>query len=582
MSDTDDFEPRLGRAGKADQAYRPYLARVVREARRVGEGARRGGKRFDGSRIGRGAGLGRLLGHGNRQVRSRQRRVIVKTRLVRLRGAAKGGMQAHLRYLQRDGVERDGSPGQLYGGHGEQVDGAVFIDRCEDDRHQFRIIVSPEDGDHYDDLKPLTRRFMAQMEKDLETRLDWVAVDHVDTGQPHTHIMLRGRDDRDQNLVIARSYVSQGMRERAAEIVTTDLGPRLERDIRQRLRLEMIAERLTSIDRALVRRAGAGRFVIPASRDPFRHGLEAGRLKKLEALGLARRFPSGQWRLSEGVEGTLRRLGERGDIIRTMQRAMTAGKLQRSPADLIIHNHPPATPIVGRVVSKGLADELADRRYLLVDGADGRLHHVCLGPGARQDILPSGAIVRVSGPQPKVADSSSRPALTAVETLSSVPLLRLPTWQGLTWLDRQLLEGVGEPVRDAGFGRELRSALALRRQWLVDEGLAREQNGQLRGVRGAIAKLRERDLINAGKRLAHEFGTSFVMSRPGEQISGILERRVDLPSGSYAMVANAHEFTLLPWRPILQRRLGTSVSGLVRDHDVRWQLGRGRSGPSIN
>lgn len=583
MSDNEEFELRLGRIGKADQSSRPYLARVVRAARRAGEGAKSGGKRFDGSRIGRGSGLARLLHGSNRAARLRQRRVIVKTRLVRLRGAAQGGMRAHLRYLQRDGVGRYGSPGQLYSARGDEVDGPAFLERCEEDRHQFRIIVSPEDGDLYDDLKPLTRRFMAQMEEDLGTRLDWVAVDHVDTGQPHSHIMLRGRDDQHQNLVIAREYISRGMRERACGLVTTDLGPRQDRDIRLRLRLEMTAERLTSIDRGLVRRAGDDRFIKPTSRDPFRHGLEAGRLKKLEVLGLARPFPSGQWRLADDLEDKLRRLGERIDIIRTMQRAMSAESLQHGSADLMIHDRLPAAPIIGRVVERGLADELSDRHYLLVDGADGRLHHVKLGARASANIIAAGTIVRVS---PLAAPASSpHPArgtdIAKVETLSPVPLQRLANWPGLTWLDRQLLGEPLEAVRDAGFGRELRSVLALRRQWLMNEGLASEEAGQLRGAPGALKTLHRRDLAIAGERLGREFATPFVMARPGERISGTIERRVDLPSGSYAVIANSQEFTLVPWRPVLQRRLGTSMSGLVRDQGVSWQLGRERDGPSI-
>ena len=50
------------------------------------------------------------------------------------------------------------------------------------DRHQFRFIVAAEDGAEYQDLKPMIRRLMAQAEKDLGTKLDWVAVNHFNTG----------------------------------------------------------------------------------------------------------------------------------------------------------------------------------------------------------------------------------------------------------------------------------------------------------------------------------------------------------------------------------------------------------------
>jgi type IV secretory pathway VirD2 relaxase len=119
------------------------------------------------------------------------------------------GARAHLRYIQRDGVTREGERGDLYAADQERVDGQAFLDRSQDDRHQFRFIVAPEDGAEYEDLKPLSRRLMAQMEKDLGTRLDWVAVDHFNTGHPHTHIILRGKDERGADLVISRDYISR-------------------------------------------------------------------------------------------------------------------------------------------------------------------------------------------------------------------------------------------------------------------------------------------------------------------------------------------------------------------------------------
>src|SRR3546814_2124710 len=77
---------------------------------------------------------------------------------------------------------------------------------------------------------------MTQMEEDLGTKLDWVAVDHFNTGHPHSHVMLRGRDDRGDNLVIAREYISHGIRERAMRLATLDLGPRTDLEIEARLR----------------------------------------------------------------------------------------------------------------------------------------------------------------------------------------------------------------------------------------------------------------------------------------------------------------------------------------------------------
>ncbi len=338
---------------------------------------------FTGSRIGRGAGVARVLASRGGHAASSQRRVIVKASIVRLAGKGASAAAAHLRYLQRDGTTREGERGALYGREADAMDAKDFRERGAGDRHQFRFIVSPEDGDQYDDLKPLTRRLMQRMEEDLGTRLDWVAVDHFNTGHPHTHVIVRGKDASGADLVIARDYLTTGIRERAAELVDLDLGPRSEREIAATLRAEVEQERLTSIDRALLKDADAGRVVAIQGRDTLDQSLRAGRLAKLARLGLVEPLGHGRFRLPAGLDDTLRALGERGDIIRTMQRAFTRAAATRAPADQAIYDPaaPDARPLVGRVLARGLADEHADRRYLIVDGTDGRSHYVAIGKG---------------------------------------------------------------------------------------------------------------------------------------------------------------------------------------------------------
>src|SRR3984893_10896336 len=254
MTRDDDFEAKLGRIrSRGSRRGGKYLHRVLRAVALAG-GRPRGGSpsrrgTFHGSQIGRGASIGRLLSSRDRHAAFRSRRVVVKYRSVKLAGKGLKAARAHLRYVQRDGVTREGLPGDLYSADQDRADGKAFIDRADGDRHQFRFIVSAEDGCAYDDLKPLTRRLMAQVEQDLGTKLDWVAVDHHNTGHPHTHIIMRGKNDRGRDLIIAREYLTHGMRERAAELVALDLGPRTDLEIENRLRHEIGQERLTGIDR---------------------------------------------------------------------------------------------------------------------------------------------------------------------------------------------------------------------------------------------------------------------------------------------------------------------------------------------
>ncbi len=323
------------------------------------------------------------------------RQAIVKTRIVRIWPHGMAAARSHLRYIQRDGVSPEGEHGRLYSAREEVADGKMFLKRCDGDRHQFRLIVSADDGAEYDDLRPLVRRFMARMEEDLGTRLDWVAADHHDTFHPHTHIMLRGKDQHGGDLVIAPEYIQRGMRERLAELVSLDLGPRTELEIARRLRVDISAERLTATDLGLLRDMNGEREVAAPAGEMFKTAIRAGRLKKLAALGLAESIGEGRWRLSTDLEAVLRALGERGDIIRTMQRALAAKGVERGMADRCIYDSRNGGVLTGRLIAFGLYDEHRDLRYLIVDGIDGRIHYVDFGKGDGLEPLAAGAIVRV-------------------------------------------------------------------------------------------------------------------------------------------------------------------------------------------
>nr|MDA8252893.1 DUF3363 domain-containing protein [Rhodospirillales bacterium] len=323
----------------------------------------------------------------------------------------------HLRYLQRDGVTREGSPGQLYSATADRAEGRAFLDRSEGDPRQFRLIVAAEDGAALSDLRAFTRDLMRQVERDLGTGLDWVAVDHFNTAHPHTHIVIRGVDEAEENLVIAGAYLAHGIRERASELITIELGPESAKERQAKLVREIDQERLTRIDRALLREAGdaaAGVIDLRAAagepRSDFDWQLRIGRLQVLERLGLAEEIATGRWRLASGMEETLRALGERGDIIKTMHHALTRHGAERGAEQFAIHDlrEPLVAPITGRLLGRGLGgDELGDRVHLIVDGLDGRVHYVevpAAGGGAAS--APTGAIVELGAERggPRAAD----------------------------------------------------------------------------------------------------------------------------------------------------------------------------------
>jgi type IV secretory pathway VirD2 relaxase len=654
MSD-EDFTPKLGRTRSKDgKKVVKYGGRILAAARLAGTKTGVRSRRFDGSRIGRGASIGRLLSSRDRLAGFRGRRAVVKASLIRLAGKAGQVARAHMRYIQRDGVTREGLPGELYGPDTDRADGDDFIKRTAHDRHQFRFIVSAEDGAEYPDLKPYVRRLMTQVEQDLGTRLDWVAVDHFNTERPHTHIVLRGVDDRGDNLIIAREYISHGLRERASELVTLDLGPRTDREIEDRLRHDVDQERLTAIDRRLLRRMNVDRTVSPTDNDPFQQSIAAGRLRKLKAMGLAEDIGRGRYRLAEGLEETLRRVGERGDVIRLMQRELTARRLDRAGVEQVVTSEL-REPLVGRVIHRGFSDEHRDRHYVMIDGADGRVHYVDIGRGDATPPVPEGATVRIeatrgeataadrtvdavaranggrysvdlhlrhdpqaseayatshvrrleamrragAGPERQVdgswtipsdhlaraesfAQRQQRDCPIALSVLSPRQVGDLVAIEAPTWLDRELASGASSEARDAGFGREVRSALAARRQWLIEQQLADGSGQDFRLRASALENLRQRELEGVIGRLSEQLGKRFEPRRNGELVEGIIARRVDVESGSYALLERSRDFTLVPWRDVLERNIGKAASGIVRGDGISWEFGRGRSGPTIS
>jgi type IV secretory pathway VirD2 relaxase len=360
-------------------------------------------------------------------VRTRARRVAVKARIVKLNpqpGAARGrqfvsgkAVDAHLRYLERDGVTRDGEKGQVYSADKDIADGPAFLDRGRDDRHQFRFIVSAEEGVELSDLRQTTRDLMAQMEADLGTKLDWIAVDHHNTGHPHTHILMRGVTDDGKMLNIAGDYIAHGIRERASEIVTLELGRQTEQEVSRQLEREVDAERFTRLDRMLIAEQDASNEFADLRPDKDmaetmrqNRALLIDRARKLERMGLATEHTPGIWTISPHAEPMLRELGTRGDIIMTMHEALDREGIaeQRAYAGYAVHRAAPPERIVGRVVDKGLgSDELGERVGLTIDGMDGRVHHLEV-PAANAEHIRSGSIVAVNPPpsSPRVADAN--------------------------------------------------------------------------------------------------------------------------------------------------------------------------------
>lgn len=371
-------------------------------------------------------------------------------------------------------------------------------------------------------------------------------------------------------------------------------------------------------------------------------------------MGLAASTDPLRWSLSPDAEATLRAMGERGDIIKTMHRAMQRAGGERSPELYTVHsNGPMQGSIIGRVTGVGLADEMAERRYVIVDGIDGRSHYI--GIGAADDPLPISSIVRLSNAPTTarqvdrtIADvaaanggrySARRHMLNdrsasdtyiemhvrrlealrratggverdpsgewriaphhldhaaryeqqraterpiTIETLSPLPLQQQVGIDAPTWLDRQLTREIEHDRANTGFGRDVRRALVQRQQWLIEQGLMqREDGGTVTFRTDLIDQLRGREVARAAGRLSQELGLQFTETEPGRLIEGVYKGPVELASGRYALIERSHEFSLVPWRPVLEKQLDRYVSGRAVGDSINWTFGRQRGGPAI-
>ncbi len=692
----DDFRIRPGkvrdRGGGQETARRigaaggrpiSFVGEVHRAIRRAGGNPNRdprtgkGGGRFNAR--GRGAATALTLrdrsawSRDGSGVRTRSRRVAVKARVVKLnpqRGAARGrqfvgakAVDAHLRYLERDGVTKDGEKGQVYSGERDVEDGRAFLDRGRDDRHQFRFIVSAENGVDLADPRETTRDLMKQMEADLGTKLDWIAVDHHNTGYPHTHIIVRGITDDGKTLNVAGDYIAYGIRERASEIVTRELGRQTELEVAKQLEREVDADRFTRLDRMLIAEQQGKEFADlrpdQDMRDTFRQNraLLIERARKLERMGLATEIETGKWIVSPKAEPTLRELGERGDIIKTMHRALEREGLaeDRHPARYVLHRENATERIVGRVLDKGLGgDEMGERVRLMIDGVDGCVHHIEMD-AARAEEAGRGMIVAAGSapPGPRAADRNimdvagqegvyhpsvhlerARAAIDRiggdpeafvrthvrrlealrraghaeridadhwrvpadlpergqaydlardranirVSVLSPTGLDRQIGSDGATWLDRELASPSRATLANSGFGREVSEAMERRKQSLVNMGHAvRLDDGRIRVSKDFIANLESAEVTCVGKTMAAERGLTFTTAKSGEYVSGTLVGSTQLASGRFAMIDDGIGFQLVPWQPVLDKRIGQHISGIMRDvGGIEWGFGRKR------
>ncbi len=622
-----DFKPKLGRIRSAgDATAKTHVEKLLRAA-----SGKRGKRRVNAAP--------KPAGYSGRY----QRRSIVKTRIVKLSSSGAAKQRAHLRYIERDAAreksEEKERGGVLYDLESDDADRDAFIERGEGDRHQFRIILSPEDGHEFQSLKPLTRDLMASMERELETRIDWIAADHYDTGRPHTHIVIRGKRDNGEDLVIPKRMIAHGMRERVNELLSVELGPVTELDLQRRIERQVGQERWTSLDRDLKSITRDGFVEIDKDVRQLKARLQLLRLEKLQRLGLAQFLGRRRWGIDLEFEAKLRDLGQRGDIIKAMNKELRSrGDGRTLGPESVFDPMSDERSIVGRLMSVGRHGDFHERAFAMIDGIDGAMHYIDLGEAELVDDLRRGTIVEVSGrgdgvkKSDHVIDTVAREndgiysptrhekfdnkasrefirshvrRLEALRRLGVVNRSADGSWSvSNDYLNRVRLSQKTQLRRTPVDLRELTSwsldkqTHAIGAAW-VDRELAEHEKSRLSGegfggdVRAAAEKRRlflverglERaslqqlegiEISEAGDKISKEFGKPVTpVSRTGK-IEGKYVRDVELASGKFALLEKQRELTLVPWRRAMARAIGRNMVGVARNNRITWDWSKGR------
>ena len=594
------------------------------------------------------------------------RRVIVKASIKTMATSGMAAFRKHIDYIQRDGTDEDGKRAQIYGSGVEEpalleADQTVpeggenrkealrdFTDSCRDDRHHFRIIVSPEDGQKLSDLKAYTRDLVSRMEEDLGTKLKWVAANHYDTGQPHTHLIIRGVRDNGKDLVIPKKYIAHSLRERAQELVHEELGPVSQMEGRVRMAHSIQAKGATRLDRSLSKKIKDGIIDMrkPAVKGRVWHRqLQVRRLRVLEKMGLAERLGSGRWAVEPSFTKTLRDMNERSQMVKAIHRSLeqngySVGLVtERNRFD---PNSLTAQTVTGTVQNFGRPDDTRGGGFVVIQSIAGEPIYAKVSDDEIFETLKKGQIITFEPHQlgaRKIDHSISNFAKSHNGTYSEVrhiteggnvspayaqshvrrlealrrknfvtrhkdgtwhipenylerasnyeaeKAMRLPTSihrqspqtiqemqraRGATWLDKRLseegLSGVGDT--------RLQTALKKRQMVLEKMGHRFSQTGRL--PENALGDLRQMDLRDAATGVSEAMNKPYASLGESRTVEGIYREAINRPSGKFAVIERAKDFTLVPWRPVMERGLNRTIKGRISATGISWDVTKQR------
>ncbi|MBC8524331.1 MAG: relaxase/mobilization nuclease and DUF3363 domain-containing protein [Chlorobium phaeobacteroides] len=321
------------------------------------------------------------------------RKVIVKARVVKMNAYGRKAALLHEKYLQREHVGKDGSEGRFYDPKEDSLE-LQAKPTFQGEQHQFRFIISPADA-HELELTEFTKELMQQMEQDIGREVYWKAVNHYNTDNPHVHVIVRGVGKDGRELRIDPDYISNGLRYRAQEQVTRELGLQPQWEAEQALTKEIGKSRFTSLDARLSKLEQNGTIDIGHYPDKNNQRIMQGRLESrmqtLERYGLAEKSSARHWRMQDGWQDALKEMGRRHEIYLEMHKQLDGDASRYRMYDKAQQHE----PVEGKLVGKGLSDELGDRYFFIVETRAGSAFYVPLEKGMDPEKYRKGDIISI-------------------------------------------------------------------------------------------------------------------------------------------------------------------------------------------
>ncbi|MDX2277377.1 MAG: DUF3363 domain-containing protein [Hyphomonadaceae bacterium] len=468
-------------------------------------------------------------------------------------GGAAGKLLAHGKYLERDGAGPDGEQGRLYDRDHDEVDAPPRLTEwAENDPRHFRLMLAPESGARIHDLKDFTRATMARMERDIGVKLDWVAVDHHNTDNPHVHVIVRGRSRDGAEFKLARDYIRHGLRNSARDIATEMLGDRGPEDERLALDRETRAERMTRLDQMLEKELKPGKAIriqaVGRRFEPILRAALRNRVRELAKMGLAREEQRGRFRFEPEWSARLESIGQGIDLRRRLGRELEPGQGRLKLYDREMGR------IAGEVLEAGRRGEKG-KGYVIVRD---KFQRPVLANVRQREVegLAPGAIVAI---EPK--EHAGPGTRVRLDRLSETPIKSQIDAPAETELDREIARTLAGEPNQLPNTREVRVAVNERIAWHQREGSGRRDlTGRFEFEPGARDRLRSAEFTRAEDELVKATGKRAIDAADGLEREWRVRGFVQLHQGRFAALERNDAVALLRMPRNLSLKQGKAYS----------------------